>query len=359
MKMCRILNIISVFHGMCLTGLCGQSVVGSNQIISTGGKLVFTASTTMDAKASQWYGSDQGQVTCELSDSLNGHKNITNVRTVLQHTHPAGNKISIYANTASTTLDLVHEKGYCFDSFHSLWLRQHSSLGSDYNYYDPCLIGQAATANDLLVRGPIHNWRYRATPSVNNLTRSNNQFIGRMRTWRSETRLMLNDTIRDVGSAETINVISRYVPEPPEDARLEFTLNGPGMIDVHENYCMYIAPNEVVKNSQEITISATNVSNSDITDTVSIWLRPVGICIKAESLPTGPIGAGTTHQFKPYLVFSANKEFVCELEGPGSVSKDGLYTAPSAVTGLTKATVRVKSVYDPTITRDFKVTIKP
>lgn len=108
-------------------------------------------------------------------------------------------------------------------------------------------------------------------------------------------------------------------------------------------------------NSSILTV--TDALNPSDFVQVPIVIEPVTV---GTPDPTLVVQAGTPgFQIAGWVNGSPNKHLLWDLNGPGTISLSGVYTAPAAVNAITTATILLSSVADPTATASVLVKIIP
>jgi hypothetical protein len=117
---------------------------------------------------------------------------------------------------------------------------------------------------------------------------------------------------------------------------------------------LYTAP-AFVATSQTVTVTATSAADSTQSGTAVVTLAPVWIGLNPQ---TAAIGTGQTQQFNAEVTGSANTAVTWSVSpNVGTISSQGLYTAPNPVNAQQVVTVTATSVADTTKTASATLTL--
>jgi hypothetical protein len=126
---------------------------------------------------------------------------------------------------------------------------------------------------------------------------------------------------------------------------------------------LYTAPN-VIPNPAQVTVTATSVA--DPTKSASAIVTVIPLIVVTVAPTTAQVEAGSQQQFIATVVGTPNTAVTWSVSGTGcagstcgTVTVNGLYTAPNVVPNPPQVTVKATSVADPTKSASAIVTILP
>lgn len=134
---------------------------------------------------------------------------------------------------------------------------------------------------------------------------------------------------------------------------VRWTLSGPGSVSKNG---VYFAPKDISerKTAQVIATSSADPTKSTI---AVVKLQPV-VAISV-SPASGSLGAGQHERFTVAISGTTNNVVSWTLTGPGSISPEGVYQAPSSVSAEETARITVTSVADRSKSASATVTLHP
>ena len=134
---------------------------------------------------------------------------------------------------------------------------------------------------------------------------------------------------------------------------VRWTLTGPGSVSKNG---VYFAPKDISekKNAQ---VTATSSADPTKSATAVVRLQPV-VAIRV-SPANGTVGAGQRERFTSAISGSTNTAVSWKLTGPGSISPDGVYQAPSSIGAEETARITVTSDADRSKSASATVTLRP
>lgn len=120
---------------------------------------------------------------------------------------------------------------------------------------------------------------------------------------------------------------------------------------------LYTAP-PLISTSQTITVTATSVADTSISASAAVILSPgVGITLGPAS---ATLGAGQVQQFVPNVIGTTNRAVAWTLDPPtGTITSNGIYTAPSTLDFPQSISITATSVADPTRFATALITLRP
>jgi len=118
---------------------------------------------------------------------------------------------------------------------------------------------------------------------------------------------------------------------------------------------LYTAP-AAVPSQTSVKVTATSTIDPTKSASATVSLGPLSMSISPSS---ANLRSGQTQQFTASITHNPNTAVTWSVAGPGSVSRAGVYTAPSPATANTKATVTATSVADPTKSVSSTVSLQP
>ncbi len=131
-----------------------------------------------------------------------------------------------------------------------------------------------------------------------------------------------------------------------------WTLSGPGSVS---SSGLYTAP-ATLTTPATATLTATSVNDPSKSDSVTITIPAVGVSV---SPPTSTLGGGQTQQFTATVTNATNTAVTWTIAGLGSISTQGLYSAPAIVPGESTVTVTATSVADATKSGSATIELMP
>jgi hypothetical protein len=137
------------------------------------------------------------------------------------------------------------------------------------------------------------------------------------------------------------------------DHGIRWTLIGPGTIS---NTGIYVAPSGI---AERLTAMVTATSRADPSKsmTAQVAIQPV---VAISISPTaGTLTANQKLRFKPEQTGTLNSTVRWSLAGPGNLTADGEYEAPSAIRAEEAARITVTSVADPNKTATAVIVLQP
>jgi hypothetical protein len=128
---------------------------------------------------------------------------------------------------------------------------------------------------------------------------------------------------------------------------VSWSLNGPGSVS---NAGLYTAPAAIAA-AQNVTLTATSLADATKTAMATIGLTVAPPSVSITLSPSNvSLTASQTQQFTATVTGSSNTGVSWSLNGPGSVSNAGLYTAPAAIAAAQNVTLTATSLADATKT---------
>ncbi len=131
-----------------------------------------------------------------------------------------------------------------------------------------------------------------------------------------------------------------------------WTVTGPGSIN---SYGLYSAPTTLTTPATA-TVTATSVADPSKSDTDTVTIPAVEVSIDPT---TASLDGGDTQQFTATVTNAMNHAVTWKVTGLGTISSQGLYSAPALVPSQTTATITATSVADPTKSASATVTLIP
>ncbi len=122
----------------------------------------------------------------------------------------------------------------------------------------------------------------------------------------------------------------------------------------------FIAPQ--VATTTAVTLTARSITDPSISATGTITVRPTILTLRAPASSDTTLTAGTAQVLRFAAALENNqgsRAVTWSLTGPGTLSSDGVYTAPTAITAGTSAVVKATSVADATKTVSATITLIP
>jgi hypothetical protein len=134
---------------------------------------------------------------------------------------------------------------------------------------------------------------------------------------------------------------------------VRWSISGPGVISKNG---VYFAPKEV---SDQRTVQVTAISSADPTKSAVAMLRLQPVVALNVSPESSILGAGQRERLSALVTGTTNNAVRWVLSGSGSLSPDGVYEAPNAISG--EETVRVMAISDadPSKRATATVTLRP
>ncbi|MGI4757625.1 MAG: chitobiase/beta-hexosaminidase C-terminal domain-containing protein, partial [Janthinobacterium lividum] len=120
---------------------------------------------------------------------------------------------------------------------------------------------------------------------------------------------------------------------------------------------LYVAPASISA-TQAITLTATSVADPTVSAASTITLvAPLGMSVSPLAVTLGP---AQTQAFAVTSTVSANKAVTWSVKpAVGSISQNGAYTAPAAITASQTVTVVATSVAEPSVSASAVLTLSP
>jgi hypothetical protein len=132
---------------------------------------------------------------------------------------------------------------------------------------------------------------------------------------------------------------------------VRWTVSGPGSVSPEG---VYQAPGTI--NSEETArITATSDADPSKSASVSVTLRPLTVTI---SPANAEVWASQTRRFSASVIGASNSGIRWTLSGRGSLSQDGVYTAPPMILADQNARITATSIVDPSRFAMATVTLK-
>jgi hypothetical protein len=135
------------------------------------------------------------------------------------------------------------------------------------------------------------------------------------------------------------------------DTRVRWALSGPGILLGDGTYQ---APASISRR-ETAAITATSISEPDKSATASVELNPVTVSMNPASVEMYP---SQKMRFSAAVNGTTNNAARWSLSGPGGLSPEGLYTAPSSVPNDQVASITATSVADPSQSATAVVNLK-
>jgi ribosomal protein L40E len=134
---------------------------------------------------------------------------------------------------------------------------------------------------------------------------------------------------------------------------VRWSITGPGTISKNG---VYFAPHDV---SDQRTVQVTAVSSADPTKSASAALRLQPVIALSVSPENSSMGAGQRERLSVSVTGTTNNAVRWTLSGPGSLSPDGVYQSPDAVSEEETAHITAISGADPSKRATATVTLRP
>ena len=122
---------------------------------------------------------------------------------------------------------------------------------------------------------------------------------------------------------------------------------------------LYTAP-ALISSGQTITVSATSIADPTKSGTAVITLNLIPAIAVSVAPASVSLAPSQTQQFTPAVTGTPNAAITWTLSpAVGTISSNGLYTAPPSIVGLQNITVTATSTTDPTKTATASIAITP
>jgi hypothetical protein len=134
---------------------------------------------------------------------------------------------------------------------------------------------------------------------------------------------------------------------------VRWSISGPGVISKNG---VYFAPKDV---SDQRTVQVTAVSSADPTKSAVAMLRLQPVVALSVSPESSSLAAGQRERLSASVTGTTNNTVRWILSGSGSLSPDGVYEAPNAISGEETARITAISDADPSKRATATVTLRP
>jgi hypothetical protein len=135
-----------------------------------------------------------------------------------------------------------------------------------------------------------------------------------------------------------------------------WTLTGAGTLS---SSGLYTAPMPV-SSGETATVTATSAADNAKSATAKVTLVASGTAIVVTVSPTTvQLGPNGTQQFNATVTGNSNTAVTWSVEGPGTLSASGLYTAPASIASQQAVVVTATSVADASKSGSASVTLQP